>query len=161
MEYIRRDYYETLYGEIDEKTFNRLSWDACRLLDAHTTGIDNVKKLKVAFPTDNDDAEIVKRCACALVQFLNAVESAEKSAMEMAGFVATEQGMRGKVVSSITSGNESISYSTAKVETSVYAAAKSKQEKDSAIRNMIREYLSGVTDANGVNLLYMGRYPHV
>ena len=33
--------------------------------------------------------------------------------------------------------------------------------KEKLFRDTIREYLSGVSDANGVNLLYMGVYPYV
>lgn len=162
MAYIRQDYYKGIYGEIPEADFTRLSWEACRLLDAHTSGIDGVKKLKIAFPTDEDDAETVKRCACKIVNLLHQIETAEQAAASGRGYETTEQGMRGKVISSISAGNESISYSTkATSETAVDKAVADETFRKKLLSDTIREYLSGVTDANGVNLLYMGRYPHV
>ena len=32
-------------------------------------------------------------------------------------------------------------------------------QKERTIREIVKEYLSGVADANGVNLLFMGVYP--
>ena len=160
MAYIRIDYYKGIYGEISEQEFANLSWEACRILDVHTTGIDNVKKLKAYFPTDEDDAELVKRCAAKLVNFLHKVQQAEAAAMEAHGFISTENGMRGKVISSVSAGNESISYSVGNA-TMIDKALSDPAVKEKLFRDTIREYLSGVADANGVNLLYMGVYPRV
>ena len=62
MAYIDYEYYKNLFGEkaIPEQDFNRLVWDSCKKIDNATTGVDNVKKLKIAFPKDEDDAEAVK-----------------------------------------------------------------------------------------------------
>ena len=59
MAYVDYEYYKTLYGEkaIPETDFNRLLWDAEREIDKATSGVDNVRKLKVAFPTNEEDAE--------------------------------------------------------------------------------------------------------
>ena len=152
--YITFDEYTQLYDGMDEKTFNRLGADACRLMDMHTTGADNVKKLKIAFPVD--DAETVRHCAAKLIHFLFQVEKAEGAA----GYEATDQGMRGKVITSVSAGNESISYAAVgSASSAIMQAAADKSVKDALISNTIREYLSGVADANGVNLLYMGAYP--
>lgn len=159
MAYIRKDYYEGLYGEIDEKTFDRLSWDACRMLDLHTTGIDGVKKLRDYFPVDDDDATAVKRLACKLVNIFHQIEAAEAIAGSAQGYEMTEQGLRGKVVTSVSAGNESITYSAKGAETAIQKAVGDEYYKKALLRDMIQEQLSGVTDANGVNLLYMGRYP--
>lgn len=160
MAYIRKDYYESLYGEISEKDFARLSWDACRLLDVYTTGADGVKKLKVAFPTDEENSEAVKRCACKLVNLLNQIETAEAAASAGRGYEQTEQGIRGKAISSVSVGNESITYSAKSgSETAIDKATASTTSRGRMICSTIREYLSGVTDANGVGLLFMGEYP--
>lgn len=162
MAYIRRDYYEGIYGEIPETDFTRLSFEANRILDLHTTGIDNVKKLKRYFPTDEDDAELVKRCAAKLVHFLYQVHTAELAAMEARGYESAEQGMRGKVISSVSAGNESITYSNgSSASTDIDTAVKSKTTRDRMAAEIVWEYLAGIEDANGVNLLYMGRYPRV
>ena len=156
MAYFDIDFYRQNYGDIDEAAFNRLSFDACRKIDNHTTGVDGVKKLRHAFPIDEDDIEAVKRCGCKLVYLMTQMEAAEQSM----GYEATENGIRGKVISSVSAGNESISYSVGNA-TMIDKALSDPAVKEKLFRDTIREYLSGVTDANGVNLLYMGVYPRV
>ncbi len=162
MGYADYTFYATLYSEsaILESDFNRLSWLAFRKMDASTTGVDGVKKLKVAFPTDEDSAEAVRRCACALIHTMAKIEEQEKSAIRSHGYEETENGLRGKVISSLSAGNESISYSAnAGKETVIEKAAFDKSAREKLYRDIITEYLSSVQDGNGVNLLYMGRYP--
>lgn len=160
--YITYTEYTALYGTVEEHVFNRLAFDACRVLDIHTTGIDNVKKLKTAFPTDEYDALAVKQCAAKVVNLLFQIQEAENASNQARGYVATANGFQGKVISSITAGNESISYATgSSSKTAIDNAVLDKAERDKLLRDTVREYLSGVTDANGVNLLYMGRYPYI
>ena len=165
MAYVDYAYYQSLYGDsaIPEADFNRLSGKACRLVDVLTTGIDGVRKLAVAFPTDEYDAENVKTCICELVAKLNAFEKAEQSAQEAAGYTKTENGLQGKIISSISSGNESISFangSSGRTETAFDKAVADRKEQEEFLKTIIRYYLSGLRDANGVNLLFMGRYPY-
>lgn len=152
--YITIDDYLKLYDPIDAKVFNRLAADACRMIDYHTTGVDGVKKLKWAFPTDADDSTSVKNCTAKLVNLLYRVEEAEK----MSGVVTTDQGMRGKLVSSVSAGNESISYS-AGPSSVIEKAAADPASKNALVADTIRQSLSGIRDAYGVLLLYMGPYP--
>ena len=77
------------------------------------------------------------------------------------GYIQTENGLQGKVVTSVSAGNESISYSATAPKTTVDTAVTDPAAKDRLVFSTIREYLSGVNDSNGVNLLYMGVYPHV
>lgn len=153
--YLTYGEYTALYDAIDERLFNRLVIDACRILDVHTTGADNIKKLKIAFPVDESDAQMVKGCAAKLVHFFYQVNQAESA---LVGYESTANGLRGKVVTSVSAGNESISYSTGGA-TAIDAAVKDKAVRDKMSAEIVWEYLSGITDANGVNLLYMGRYP--
>lgn len=165
MAYVDYDYYASLYGDkaISETDFKRLSWDAEREIDKATSGVDGVKKLKVAFPTNEDDAEAVKRCVCALVDFLNQIETAERNANSVGQYTERADGsLQGKVVSSVSAGNESISYAVGKSsDTAISNAIKDLQSKDLAVYQFIASRLSGVSDANGVNLLFGGKYPHV
>ena len=159
--YITYSEYTDLYGAISEDVFTRLAFDACRVIDYCTKGIDNVKKLKVAFPTDEDDAATVKYCAAKLVNILHQIEDVEAYARSGRGYTETANGLQGKVISSVTAGNESISFFTGSTEkTAIDAAAADGSVKSKLLRDTVREYLAGVTDANGVNLLYMGRYPY-
>lgn len=162
MKYVDYDYYKNLYKDkaIPETDFNRLLWDAEREIDKATSGVDNVRKLKVAFPTNEEDAEAVKRCICALVEFLKQIEDAERNANSVSQYTEMSDGsLQGKVVSSVSAGNESISYAVGKsYDTAISNAIKDLQSKDMVIYSFITSRLSGVADANGVNLLYMGPY---
>lgn len=165
--YVDYEYYKSLYGEkaISEADFNRLSWDACRRLDIATTGVDNVRKLKIAFPTDEEDAETVRRCACELVRVSYEIEQAQERLKSAQGYITREDGtVISKQIASRTAGNESISYVTSG-SSSAGATMIDKALSDSTVqkqlyRDTITEYLSGIEDANGVNLLFMGRYPY-
>lgn len=165
MAYIDYEFYTALYGpEIPETDFNRLVWDACRRMDARTTGIDRVKKLRSAFPVDEEDAEAVQRCAAALVNALYQIEAAEKAAQSVQGYIAREDGtVTSKVVTSLSAGNESIGFSaggsSSGTQTSISAAVSNSAARNQLLDDTVTECLSGVADANGVNLLYMGRYP--
>lgn len=161
MAYVRQDYYAARFGEIDAKAFERLSWEACRKLDAYTTGIDGVKKLKIAFPTDEEDAETVKMCVCQLISTMALIEAAEKSAASFRELKETENGLRGRVIASVSSGNESVSYfAKGSAETQIDKAVADKVYRGRLFKEIIWEYLTGIADANGVNLLYMGAYPY-
>ena len=158
--YITFEEYIAIYDPIDEAIFNRLAFDACRVLDIHTTGIDNVKKLRRFFPTDDYDVKAVKHCAAKIINLLYQIQQAENAAMEAIGYESTEQGMRGKVISSVSAGNESISYSTGNASTTaVSEAVKDPSAKEKLMTKAVWDGLRGVDDANGISLLYMGDYP--
>lgn len=162
--YVDYERYAALYGDsLSAQEFDRLAWEACRTLDAATTGVDGVKKLKIAHPVDEEDAEAVQRCACELVNVLYRLRQAEEAANDARGYIRREDGsLRGKLVSSVTAGNESVSYGSGGLNG---ATVLDKALADGAVRkklfdDKITEYLSGVADANGVGLLYMGEYPY-
>ena len=143
MGYVEYDYFRKLHKDISEDEFTALEYDARRIVNAHTTGVDNVQKLRIAFPTDEEDAEAVKRCMCKLIKLMHDINIAEVSG----------------VISSVSSGSESISYATS--GTAFGAAVANINERNKLFNSTVRQYLSGASDANGVNLLYMGRYPYV
>ena len=158
--YINYDQYVKLYRPVEN--FELLQFEACRYLDKYTTGIDGVKKLKIAFPTDEDSAASVRHCAAKIIYILSQIQAVENSALAARGYEKTKGGLKGKIVSSVSAGNESISYSDSGTQkTIVDAAAMDASAKNKLIGDTVREYLSGVTDANGVNLLYAGGYPRV
>ena len=147
MAYITKAEYESLYGTISDGEFTRLSYEASRLMDYMTTGIDNVKKL-TEYPPSGDD---VMMCCAKLISLMQAIETAN-------GFVTREDGtVISKAVSSISSGRESISYGS----NSLSAAASDTAAKNKLLADTVKAYLGGLTDSNGVNLLYMGAYPDV
>lgn len=140
-----------------ETDFNRLSWEACRKVDTLT-----LNKLKFAFPTNEDDIEAVRRCVCKLIEIAGRIEAANKRVSEGQGYITDESGeTHGKIVSSVTSGSESRTY-TAKAEsgsTLIDAVLSDKVAQERLYRDTVREYLSFISDANGINLLYAGPYP--
>lgn len=148
--------YTSLYGEIEEAEYNRLAWQAAKLLDRHTTGVDGVRKLQTAFPTDLDAEESVKRCECALIDLLRRIENAQK--LGEAAVNAEGVAVSGPI-SAVSSGSESISYSAG--GSAISAAAGDISARNRLMADTVREYLCGEKDANGVNLLYMGVYPYV
>ena len=160
MTYIDISYYTKLYGAIPDEDFDRLVWDASRKLDEHTTGADNIRKLQVAFPSDGIAAESVRRCCAKLVNTMHQIEQASAAASMARGYVETESGLRGRVISSVSAGNESISYATGNVgaATEMDKAVADPKAREQLYYRIIRENLSGVTDANGVGLLYLGPY---
>jgi hypothetical protein len=159
--YANYDFYNSIYGEdaVPETDFNRLVWAAQKKVDSMTFG-----KLKFAFPKNEDDVEAVKRCLCAVIDLAARIEAAEKRIMQGQGYTIDEStgAVHGKVVSSMTSGSESISY-TAKAEsgsTVIDAVVSDKKAQENLYANTIRSYLNGVSDSNGVCLLYAGNsYP--
>lgn len=154
--YIDFNDYSEVYKDMDEADFAYIGLKACLELDKQTKGVDGYSKLDNAFPTDEKAAMAVKICAIELVHFLNMVEKASKAN----GYDTDADGKYiGKQVKSVSSGSESVTYSSGNgVFDSVIA---SPAEKQHYINAMIKEYLSGITDENGVNLLYMGAYPYV
>lgn len=147
MAYASYEDFTALYGgdTLDEAGFARLIWEAERLMDGAVTGVDGVVKLRAAAPVREQDREAVRRCACALVDILRRDEQTE-------GLVGRSDGsVAGRVVTAVTAGSESVSYAV--------PAAATAQERQARIGRTLERFLAGVPDANGVNLLYMGRYP--
>lgn len=161
--YAAYDFYKSLYdNDLTEADFNRLAWDADRMLDRFTTGADGVRKLRVAYPTDEYDADAVRRCACALVDIMRQLNAAEDNAAGASGFIETANGLQGKVISSISAGNESISFSTSANAnaTRISAAVSDTVAREQLFYDTIVGYLDGVRDSNGIPLRYMGDYPY-
>lgn len=164
MTYADYEEYKALYGpmSVPENDFNRLSWDACKKIDYYTTGVDGVKKLQIAFPTEEYSAQAVKRCVCELIHILKIIEQAENNMQSASGYIQREDGTyQGRVITSVSAGNESISYSANSNgnKTLIEKALSDEVVKKKLFQDTIKEHLSGTVDANNVNLLYMGPYP--
>ena len=121
---------------------------ASDVLDLITCG-----RLMTAFPRVEAHAAKVKKATCAIADALYQVDIHRRAA-------APQTAANGSVcgaVSSVTSGKESISYASVNSGNSVYSKAASSAEETLALLYRIAaEYLSNITDANGVNLLYRG-----
>ena len=158
--YIAIEEYNAMYEDIDPSLFNRLEFEACRVMDLHTTGIDNVRKLKRFPPRDEYNALAVKHCAAKIINLLFQIHEAEATAAMGRGYTETEQGLQRRIISRVEAGNEAISYSDTKLaNTAIDAAVADRTARDKLLAETVWDYLRGVEDANGVNLLYMGKYP--
>lgn len=144
---IDKAYYTTLYGDIDEALFNRLEYDAERMLQDITTGVDGVCKIKEYFPID-DNAEALKRAIAKIVYTLKENETKSK-------VVTLENGqITSNIVNSVSSGSESMSFDNSALKTNALTSIVD-------VKTMAREEIRGIKDLNGINMLYMGEYPDV
>lgn len=158
--YVSLEEYLQINPNGTEAIYNQFAWDAQKYLDNATSGVDGVKKLAIAFPTDEDDAETVKRCMVAVIDALNEVNTIKAGMISANGYVSTGAGLISKSVKSVSAGGESISYGAdSSTETDAVRAAKSNGELKSYVFGVIRHYLDGVSDDNGVFLLFGGCYP--
>ena len=133
-----------------EFAFNRAEYKAERELSRYITTVDGIDKLKTAFPTDAFDAEAVRRCICELTNLILEIEASEAAQQ------ISSDAPHGPV-SSVSSGSESISYSTG--NTALNSAVSDLNARRALFTENMKMYLSGVKDANGVNLLFTGVYP--
>lgn len=115
-------------------------------------------KLWQAFPAEERSVEAVKDCVCELAEFLFRVDSYTRQAEESTGVSSQPDGtVKGRLVTSVSAGSESITYSAGgQIQTAVSAAAKNRGTLDTAVSGIIRSSLSGITGADGINLLYAG-----
>lgn len=158
--------YTALYGEskLDEAGFSRLIWEAGRVMDAATTGVDGVAKLREAKPSKGFAMEAVKRCACALVDTLRQLDEAAEDIRRGQALIENADGtVQSRQIAAKSSGSESITYATGssagRGSTAVADAVADVTARQRLLDDTVRRYLAGVPDANGVNLLFMGRYP--
>lgn len=156
MAYVTYEDYTSIYDDgLTSTNFNRLDWDAERYVDTQTTGIDDVRKLKVAYPTEEYAQQCVVRCICKLINTMYQIEQQES----MMALTSNGNGARGGMISSVSSGSESISYNN-NIRTGIQNAVIDPEAKKTLLAGIIKSGLSGVCDANGVHLLYMGIYPY-
>lgn len=155
MAYAEYSDYASMYGDMEASRFDRLRFEASKAMDANTTGVDGVRKLRVAFP--EDEAEAIRYCCCKLIRILDQIErTADAGAVTDRG----DGTFASSIVTSVSSGSESMTFAQASAS-AVGNAAIDKGAKNALIMSTIREYLEGITDSNGVFLLYQGRYPNV
>lgn len=163
MIYATYDDYKQIYGisRSSKNDYSTISLQAARIMDQYTTGIDGYRKLVEAFPTDEYDAEAVKVCACKVADLLWQIKQAEDAAIKTRSITETANGMRSGAITAVSAGNESISYSASVAGggTSTDKAIADTAARKVLFNETIREYLGGIRDVNGVNLLYMGEYP--
>lgn len=163
MAYADYEFYESsFYGEtVPESDFLRLAERASDWMDAVT-----FERLVDGIPSSERSQKKIKKAVCSLVEVLYQFEQAKKQATAAASgssSVEVGTGTPTGIVTSVSSGSESISYATpqqagasAKEWSAVYAAAGDPKQENKLMLDTVRPYLMGVTTDEGVPLLYAG-----
>lgn len=157
MAYVDYEFYATAYygDTVPGADFPKYAERASDRIDMIT-----FDRLVDGLPDDERAQTKIKKAVCAVAEALYNIDLIKAAAMETVGTVVREDGtVTGKAVSSVSSGSESISYVTGTSGTSsdIYSqAAMDKKVENVLLRQIAAEYLTGVTDNNGVCLLYAG-----
>ena len=163
MAYADYKFYTESFGNVvPEADFPRLAERASDFIDLITHG-----RLVNGLPTNEYFQKRIKKAVCSLAEILYQIELAEKNAANAAASGAsTTIGTGGSatgVVTSVSSGSESISYATpqqigasAKEWSAVYAAAGDVQKTNDLLLKTALPLLMGVRTDNGIPVLYAG-----
>lgn len=134
----------------------------CRYLEAASDRIDNLtyNRLEDGFPENERAKKRIKKAVCAVADALYQIDTVRNNSMETVGTIKREDGtVTGKMVSSVSSGAESIAYVTGMSGGSfdIYSkAAMDKKVENILLRQVATEYLASVVDSKGVCLIYAG-----
>lgn len=162
MAYTTFTFYEQTYhgNVVPAEDFDRIADRASDFLDVIT-----FDRLAGGLPSDERAATKVQKAVCAVCDKLYQLELAEKQALSAAGgesFGGTG-GVTSGVITSRSSGSESISYASpsevangAKAWSAVYQAAGDMQKTNKLLEDAARWHLTGVRNDDGVLLLYAG-----
>lgn len=164
MAYADYEFYTTSYfgSVVPETDFPRLAERASDFVDAMT-----FDRLVDGLPTNERSQKRVKKAVCSLAELMYQIELAEKNAINAAvSGTSTAIGSGGSttgVVTSVSSGSESISYATpqqigasAKEWSAVYAAAGDVQKTNDLLLKTALPLLMGVRTDDGIPVLYAG-----
>lgn len=134
-------YKEQYFGNvISQDDFPKYESRACDKIDYLT-----MDKFAGVFAGDNETLQVrCKKAICIVAEIMYDIESAEKAYRKSVSEDKTETGLSGRSVKSVSSGNESITYSDSVEKTSVISAVLTdKVAQDRLIFDSIRDYLGG------------------
>lgn len=164
MAYADYEFYTTSYfgSVVPETDFPRLSERASDFVDTMT-----FNRLVDGLPTNERSQKRVKKAVCSLSELMYQIELAENNATNAAvSGTSTAIGSGGSttgIVTSVSSGSESISYATpqqigasAKEWSTVYAAAGDVQKTNDLLLKTALPLLMGVRTDEGIPILYAG-----
>lgn len=144
MAYADYDFYKNeYYGDtIAEADFSKWAERSSRQIDVFT-----FRRLQSAYPSDEYTDKQIKLCMCELADKMMQTDKYLKAS------ALNEEG-HASIVKSQSAGSESITYATGET---VYASViKDDRSRTAFYRVTLTEYLNGLTDANGICLLYAG-----
>lgn len=164
MAYADYEFYTTSYfgSVVPETDFPRLAERASDFVDTMT-----FDRLVDGLPTNERSQKHIKKAVCSLAELMYQIELAEKNATNAAASgTSTTVGSGGSttgIVTSVSSGSESISYATpqqigasAKEWSAVYAAAGDVQKTNDLLLKTALPLLMGVRTDDGIPVLYAG-----
>ena len=164
MAYADYEFYTTSYfgSVVPEADFPRLAERASDFIDTMT-----FDRLVDGLPTNERSQKRIKKVVCSLTELMYQIELAEKNAANAAASgTSTTIGTGGSttgIVTSVSSGSESISYATpqqigasAKEWSAVYAAVGDVQKTNDLLLKTALPLLMGVRTDNGIPVLYAG-----
>ena len=163
MAYVDYEFYQkSFFGNVvPESNFMRMSERASDFIDSLT-----FDRLADGLPSDDRQQKRIKKAVCSLAELMYQIELAEKNAINQASASATDTNAGGKstgIVTSVSSGSESISYATpqqigssAKEWSAVYAAAGDVQKTNDLLLKTALPLLMGVRTDDGIPVLYAG-----
>lgn len=155
-------YTESFDNVVPETDFPRLAERASDFVDTMT-----FDRLVDGLPTNERSQKRIKKAVCSLAELMYQIELAEKNATNAAvSGASTAIGSGGSttgIVTSVSSGSESISYATpqqigasAKEWSAVYAAAGDVQKTNGLLYRTALPLLMGVMTDDGIPILYAG-----
>ena len=162
MAYADYKFYTESFGNVVPETdFPRLAERASDFVDLMT-----FDRLVDGLPADMRSQKRIKKAVCSLAELMYQIELAEKNAINQASAGATDTNVGHKstgVVTSVSSGSESISYATpqqigasAKEWSAVYAAVGDVQKTNDLLLKTAFPLLMGVRTDEGIPILYAG-----
>ena len=155
-------YTESFDNVVPESDFPRLAERASDFVDTMT-----FDRLVDGLPTNERSQKRIKKAVCSLAELMYQIELAEKNATNAAvsgtSTAIESGGSTTGVVTSVSSGSESISYATpqqigasAKEWSAVYAAAGDVQKTNDLLLKTALPLLMGVRTDDGIPVLYAG-----
>lgn len=164
MAYADYEFYTTSYfgSVVPETDFTRLAERASDFVDTMT-----FDRLVDGLPTNERSQNRIKKAVCSLAELMYQIELSENNATNAAvSGTSTTIGSGGSttgIVTSVSSGSESISYATpqqkasgAKEWSAVYAAAGDVQKTNDLLLKTALPLLMGVRTDDGIPVLYAG-----
>lgn len=163
MAYADYGFYTTSYfgNVVPETDFPRLAERASDFIDTMT-----FDRLADGLPENERSQKRIKKAVCSLAELMYQIELAEKNAINQVSANVTDTNVGNistGVVTSVSSGSESISYATpqqkasgAKEWSAVYAAAGDVQKTNDLLLKAALPLLMGVRTNDGIPILYAG-----
>lgn len=162
MAYADYKFYTESFGNVvPEADFPRVAERASDFVDLMTSD-----RLVDGLPTNERAQNRIKKAVCSLAELMYQIELAEKNAISQASAGATDMNVGRKstgVVTSVSSGSESISYATpqqigasAKEWSAVYSVAGDTQKTNDLLLKTALPLLMGVRTDDEIPILYAG-----